>query len=297
MSLSRHRPLVAALATTLATALALPGCNIVFHSAPAEADAVTAAADASPDAMPGTKRIDLKFSNAQDTQRQGEDPSVSNDALDLWYTVITTPTDRDIHHAQRPSTDALFSTGSQLNINTGMNDLDGALTDDQLFVTFATNIVDPQNGYTINQAKRNNPAENFEPAKPTSVVIPFFYGYDASPDGLQIFFIDNSDIKSKTRPSRDALLFADGPTARVLDPEVTHPTVSFDRLELVYPSSDRTHLLRALLSPDGTQYGPPQPFDVGGNCNSISDPDFSPNAMLLAFTCDGKIYFARRPAP
>lgn len=291
MSSLRQWPVVAALATSLGA----PGCNIVFHTAPAEVDAAASDAGAL-DGMPGTQRIDLQFGNALDSQRQGEDPSVSNDGLHVWYTVISPGLDRDIDHAQRPTPNDLFDSGSGL-ISTGKNDLDAAITDDQRLVTFMTNNPNAQDELTIYQAQRTSPAENFDAARPTSVVIPSFYGYDASPDGMQVFFIDGSDLKSKTRTSRDALLFADGPTAKVLDPLVTRPTVSFDRLELVYPSSDRTMLLRALLSQDGTAYGQPQPFNVGVSCNSISDPDFSPNAMLLAFTCDGKIYFARRPAP
>lgn len=299
MSLSRQRSVVAAVATSLATALGFSGCNLVFRSTPAEADAATVNVDATTDGMPGTQRIDLKFGNATSTEIEGEDSSVSNDALHLWFMTVTTPTDRDMQHAQRATANALFGTVKQLdNVDTGANEVDGAIMEDQLFILYASNAGPGANGATrILQGQRQSPALEFTSIEDTNVGFSTFSGFDASPDGLQIFYVESGGLKSKRRTTRDNLSFSEGPATKLSDGNISYPTVSFDRLELVYVSADGTSLMRALLSADGSTYGEPQVLDVGATCGTISGPDFSPNAMLLTFTCDKTIYVARRPAP
>lgn len=290
MSLSRQSWFTAALAATTLVPL---GCNYVFHAAPEGADATTV--DAQRDAMPVPPRLALNFGSAQTTQIPGDNPSVSDDGLHLWFERATTPIDRDIIHAQRIAANQNFNAPVQLNINTAANEIDAAITADQLLVTFASDFqVAAGGGFQIYQARRQSSNLEFEPYTKTNLSFPAFKGFDASPDGLQIFFADGGFLRSNVRTTRDEL-YAVGPAASVVDPNISYPTVSFDRLELIYVDADGKHLARALLSPDGKSYGAPQPLDVGVTCGKIAGPDLSPNAMSLTFFCDDAIYIARRP--
>jgi hypothetical protein len=269
------------------------GCNLYFNAAPDAGSAADAAV--SVDALNPTLRINLPFMAAEPTQFDGGDPSLSNDGLDLWFVPTDTSTTKkyDIYHARRPAINASFQAATEVNVNSSDDDIDGAVTDDRLLISFASNRV-PK--YTIFEAKRSSASEAFDTPVATNLAIDNFRGFDASPDGLTVMYPDGSVIKVFTRNTRNETYKA-APDIALADTNVSYATISFDRRELVY-SPDGKQLVRALLSLDGKEYAAPQPFALGVTCNSsMTDPDFSSDAMALTFACNGKVYIATRVAP
>ncbi len=268
------------------------GCNVFFKEADSDAPRVDTAPRT--DAPDSNARINLPFVNVENTNIVGADSGISPEGLELTLVGYQQP--YQIYQTTRATRAAEFSVPQVLSINSPQNDIEPAITADQRLLIFASDRKD--NGYELFQATRATARDAFANLMALNRTFADFKGFDASPDGLKVFYVDDGFLQTLTRPTiMDNFVL--GPKFRLSDPSVRYPTVSFDGQELVYSANNQ--LERALFDAQSNQFGAPQPLSFGSGatlCPNATDPDFSPDAMALTFSCnDGTIRIASRVAP
>ena len=286
-------------AALLVAAAVLSSCNLVFHDSKPGAivdGPAVEVVDASDgvDAVNGNERITKPFGMVRQTGISGGHPSLASDETELWTTGLNVPLDLEMALSSSMGNWAPSNFGLP-TLNTISNETDPALSKNGQLLVFASDRVvapSPSDGYHLYFASRALNTAAFGTPKLNMIVLPtVFVGFDMSPDALKIYIVDGSSLKVMTRTSL-ANDFSLGKSFTLPSAGASDPSVSFDELEIVYNSASK--VVHATLTADTKGFENPRPLNIDDGCNQFADADFSADAMVVVYNCDGKIHIARR---
>jgi hypothetical protein len=280
------------LVTLLVGAVGLPSCSLVFSERDAGSSSDGPISDGLVVDSQDRSRLSKSFTAPVGTGVTGGDPSLTSDETELWsvggnpYDLqVAKPTGATPPWSYDPTAVTL------LNDPLGLNDIEPALTKDGLLLAFVSSRAGPDQLYF---ATRNATTLSFKNPTANSIALPnSFLGFDMSPDGLKIYFVDGVKLNVMSRPSLTAA-FSLANVIVLPDANARYPSVSFDELEILY-SNLTGQVIHATLAANGNTYENPTVLAVGEPCNTVfEDADLSADAMTVVYNCNGSIHIARR---
>ena len=219
------------------------------------------------------------------------DPTLDNDATELWFAYPTQPAGYELFHAVATagSFDAMTDISGLLSPS---NETDPTLTADGLDLMFLSE----RGGPNVWEATRASRQADFV-GPPHGVLLASepstAGGIDLSADGLTLYFVGDQDtLYSVTRATRTA---AFGMPSQPLAHDTNWISVSADQRELYYTKSGHStgvyRRVRADLS-DTFDMAPEESILAAGG-----DPDVTPDATTLVMIASGSLVTATRSCP
>jgi hypothetical protein len=263
----------------LAVLVAVAGCNRVLGLDPTrEIDAFVA---------PGCSgsRFTGPFEFTSLTADNIFDPSQGEDPLELMVTLRLLPDNvYRMQRATRPDTASPFTYGELPFAAPQYFDNDPSITARGQRLLFHSNRI---RDHQLWEATRT-PDGTFDHPAIVASVEPIDHGFDASIDGLTIYY--GNEVIVPDMPSLFPLYTASRPDldspfgepTQLIADNVQYPAISPDQLEIYYHSPDGAIYRRVRPAID-EPFGPEEPVAPAGS----GDPDVSPDARTLLFSDQG----------
>ena len=274
----------------LAVLVAVAGCNRILGLEPTlEVDAYVA---------PGCSgaRFTGPFPFTSLTADDIFDPSQGEDPLELMVTLRVQDVGFRMQRATRPDTASSFTIRELPFAEMQYLDNDPSITAHGQRLLFNSNRTQD---HQLWEAMRT-PDGTFDNPAIVSSIPPFDQGFDASIDGLTIYFgdenvmpgIDRFPLYTASRPDLDS---AFGEPTQLVDDNVSFPAISPDQLEVFYHSPHDDRIYRRVRPAIDEPFGPEEPVAAAGSV----DPDVSPDARTLLFAdrTTGHLLYMTRDCP